>query len=822
MFIDTAKKLLDSGKKVLVVMRRRELVKQTQKSFKKFTGSGGGVIMPGHKDNDMKNPLQIGSIDTLIGRIKKQEYQFLKDFDYVFVDECFPKNTYIKTDVGNKTIGHIEKMKKKPRAMSFNEETKKWEYKQILNVFKNSKKDELVEIRCGLSKIRCTKNHKIRTVEGYKAAHEIVPGNAILTNEKSSRNITIMNSIQEKVFVGSFFGDGGVHRVNKNTFRLRVRHDLESQGDYCESKANVFNAKTRIQRNRGYSDNLQREFGTISYYINTDNLFEWCLSRLCPVSLAIFFQDDGSITVKNKSVRIHTENFTEEQNEKIRDALKNKFGIKTKINKYKDGKYCYLYVNAESHTLLFSTIKNYIHKDCAYKVPIKTRDLIKPVTSKPMYCNLVTKKENVKIDPQNMYDLEVEDNHNYIVSGNKQFKAGLLVHNCHDTTSPKYQTFLNEFKDKVWLGYTATCFPVGKKYLEDAGWEKVVKTIESSWLRDNGFLVKDIVYAPSKIDVSGIKTRGGDYDQKSLAERASSSSVTGDLVKTYQDYGESRPALLFAVNKDHANICAEAFRQAGIPAISQNESHSSEERDNAVASLENGDIKILCSVGIFSTGTDIPKASCLIMARPTKSEILFVQQIGRGLRPYKKCARCKNDCGAEAECFRCGCDQFTDIKNDCIILDHANNCERFGMAYDKREPKLSRPTETKKKAEIVEDIPKTKTCSACFAVYEFNQLQCPYCDHVNEVKKRMIEHEEGELRRVTADNLNISRLKTTLNKYLQKELRFNLKESFKYFKLYEEHGEIIFDYSKELGLPSWLKGIIQKKVQQGSIKRSSN
>ena len=112
-------------------------------------------------------------------------------------------------------------------------------------------------------------------------------------------------------------------------------------------------------------------------------------------------------------------------------------------------------------------------------------------------------------------------------------------------------------------------------------------------------------------------------------------------------------------------------------------------------------------------------------------------------------------------------------------------------------------------------MPKTKTCSACFAVYAMNELSCPYCDHVNEVKKRMIEHEEGELRRVTANTLNISRFKKTLDKFKAKELRYNLKPAFKFFKLYEEHGDMIFDYSKELELPSWLKGVINKqRVEQ--------
>ena len=397
----------------------------------------------------------------------------------------------------------------------------------------------------------------------------------------------------------------------------------------------------------------------------------------------------------------------------------------------------------------------------------------------------------------------------------------LVVDECHDTTSPKYKNFLQLFMDKIWLGYTATCFPTGNRYLQDIGWQETLSPISSAELRDDGFLVQDIVYAPAKIDTSDIKTVKGDYDQKTLAQRASESKVVGDIVDTWKKYGEDRPTLMFAVNKEHSKILSEAFRQAGIPALHQDESHTSKERKDAINQLTKGEIKILSSIGIFSTGTDIPQAGCGIFARPTKSEILYVQQVGRVLRPYKKCARCKADCGAEQECFRCGSNHFTDIKSDAIILDHANNCERFGLAFDPRAARI-RPVKEKKKKSDEVDIPKTKTCAGCFAVYPFNHLECPLCGHVNETKKRMIEHEEGELKRIQAAQLNISRYKQTLDKYYRIELRANLKDSFKYFKLYEEHGDDIFEYSKELGLPGWLKGIVRKKALQGNIKKPSN
>ena len=394
----------------------------------------------------------------------------------------------------------------------------------------------------------------------------------------------------------------------------------------------------------------------------------------------------------------------------------------------------------------------------------------------------------------------------------------LIVDEAHDSTSPKYRRFLELFDNKFWIGFTATPFETGKKYLEETGWQDVVQPIESRELRDQGYLVKDIAYAPAKIDTSGIKTTRGDFDQRSLAERASESKIVGDIVSTYKKFGENRPAILFAVNKEHSRICAEAFRQAGIAAKHQDESHTSKERHSAIEQLKRGEIKILCNVNIFSTGVDIPQASCGIFARPTKSEILYVQQVGRLLRPYKKCARCSADCGADEKCPRCGSEKFSLIKNDAILLDHANNCERFGLAFDSRPARIKKQN---KKNQESTGIVRAITCIECYGLYHPSEDECPYCGHKNEVKERQIKHEEGELRRIEQDEFNISRLKRSLDENFKKELRWNLKPAFKYFQLYKEHGEIIFNYSKELGLPKWLKGIVRQKAQQGSIKTHS-
>jgi superfamily II DNA or RNA helicase len=384
----------------------------------------------------------------------------------------------------------------------------------------------------------------------------------------------------------------------------------------------------------------------------------------------------------------------------------------------------------------------------------------------------------------------------------------VIVDECHDSTSPKYLNFLNMFPDKYWIGFTATPFNTGNKYLEE--WEDIICPIEPEELRDQGYLVPEKTYAPKKIDLTGISTTRGDYDNKTLAERASGSAIVGDIIQTWIDYGDNRPTILFAVNKEHSKIMAEAFRQAGISAIHQDESHNSQERQDAIKKLENGTYKILCNVNIFSTGVDIPRAGCGIFARPTKSEILYVQQVGRILRTFKICGKCRADCGAEPVCFRCGSDQFTDIKESAILLDHANNCERFGLAFKKRNARIVKPDKKEtKKAE--EDL--IKTCSKCYLNYEGHLSECPDCGHENEKVKRKINEIDGELELKSQESMKHKRILKIKNDLLKFSYS-KWKPVVKWIKLHEIYGDEIYDYKEELEMPRWARSQVTKIRKQ--------
>lgn len=388
----------------------------------------------------------------------------------------------------------------------------------------------------------------------------------------------------------------------------------------------------------------------------------------------------------------------------------------------------------------------------------------------------------------------------------------ILIDECHDTTSKTYRDFLDWLDKngapKIFIGLTATPFMVGKKCHDY--WESVVKPIEAHELRDEGYLVRDKIYAPSKIDLSGLRKAQGDYHAGDLFDAVSEMSVIGDVVKSYKKYGESRPAILFAVNVSHSKLMVEAFRVNGIPAAHYDADSSKEDREKGINDLKTGKIKVLCNVMIFSTGVDIPFAEVGIMARPTMSEILDIQQRGRLLRPYKICGKCGAEYGGEKNCFICGHGSPRYEKKEAIFLDHANNTDRHGLTYKVRQAYLEAPEKVRKTKFTIGHEVNIKQCPECFLYLEQKAKICDGCEHEFKTKERTIKTEDGELVLLDAGAYE-KKLREKIEirwAYHNKQVRY--KGGNAYDLIFKDFGPEVFDY---ISFPPSKK----KELQKGLI-----
>ncbi len=300
----------------------------------------------------------------------------------------------------------------------------------------------------------------------------------------------------------------------------------------------------------------------------------------------------------------------------------------------------------------------------------------------------------------------------------------IVIDEAHHAVAGQWAQIIAAYPQARLMGVTATPERMdGRGLGVEAGgcFDSLVMGPAVADLISGGFLTPTKIFAPSEApDLSGVRTRGGDYDAGALADAMAKPQIVGDAVAHYQKHAPGQPAILFSPSVAHAEAMADAFRAAGIRAVAASGATEASKRDAAIAGLATGAVQVLCSCDLISEGLDVPAVGAVILLRPTKSLGLYLQQVGRGLRPAAG-------------------------KTHLVVLDHAGNTLRHGPPEMPREWSLAgRP----KKKRDQDDAPPARQCPECFAVHAPAPV-CPECGHEYEVKAREIEHVAGELQDVT-------------------------------------------------------------------------
>lgn len=260
------------------------------------------------------------------------------------------------------------------------------------------------------------------------------------------------------------------------------------------------------------------------------------------------------------------------------------------------------------------------------------------------------------------------------------------------------------------IGFTATpCRQTGAGLGHLFDHLVMVATIEE--LTKEGYLVPIRYYAPSEPDLTGVKITAGDYNEKQLGEAMDKPKLVGDIVEHWARLSEGRQTVVFTTTVAHSVSVCEAFRAVGIPAEHVDGHTAKDERKEILSRFKNGDTRVLCNCAVFTEGVDIPDISCVVMARPTKSLALYLQCIGRGMRPANG-------------------------KTDMILIDHAGACYEHGPAHEITEWTLDQnfKNSNKKNDERKERNSRALTCDVCTCVYT-GRLKCPDCGTIPDIKK---------------------------------------------------------------------------------------
>lgn len=287
----------------------------------------------------------------------------------------------------------------------------------------------------------------------------------------------------------------------------------------------------------------------------------------------------------------------------------------------------------------------------------------------------------------------------------------VLVDECHETFKVIYD-LMERWPSVHFVGLSATPWTAGM----GKHWEGLCVSATISQLIDAGFLSKFMVYAPDVPDLSGVRIVKGDYAEDSLSEIMGENKIIASVVQTWLSKGQNRPTLCFGVNRAHAKDLFRQFTSAGVAAAYCDAYTDSVERGIIARQFRAGEVKVACSVRTLTTGVDWP-VSCIIDAAPTKSEMLHVQKIGRGLRINP---------GTE----------------DLIVLDHAGNSLRLGLVTDVHHEELDKGKKKDVSGGGKKAVPLPKECSNCKVL--FVGKVCPSCGQERQAPPG-IEEADGEL-----------------------------------------------------------------------------
>ena len=215
----------------------------------------------------------------------------------------------------------------------------------------------------------------------------------------------------------------------------------------------------------------------------------------------------------------------------------------------------------------------------------------------------------------------------------------LIIDEFHHAVNDQYQRIINYFKPKFLLGLTATPERLDCKDIYEICDYNVPYEISLKEAINKGVLVPFHYYGIyDTVDYSSIHLVRGHYDEKQLDKAYIGNKDRYDLIYKYYKKYPSKRALGFCCSRKHANEMAKEFCARGIDAVavySNTNGEPSEERNIAIQKLKSQEIKVIFSVDMFNEGVDIPDLDMVMFLRPTESPVVFLQQLGRGLRISK-------------------------------------------------------------------------------------------------------------------------------------------------------------------------------------------
>lgn len=297
----------------------------------------------------------------------------------------------------------------------------------------------------------------------------------------------------------------------------------------------------------------------------------------------------------------------------------------------------------------------------------------------------------------------------------------IITDENHHCLAASYRKIYDYFPDTYCLGFTATPIRLNGGGLGEVNdilitGPSVRELIGRNCLSDFDY------YAPPVADLSGLRSRAGDFSAEDIERALNKPKIYGDVISYYHQLASEKQAVCYCAGITTSKNMARMFDLEGIPAAHIDGDTPKSERTETIEKFRSGKLKILCNVDLISEGFDVPDCTAAILLRPTKSLTLYIQQSMRCMR-YKPGKR-------------------------AVIIDHVGNVHRFGLPDQDFEWSLE-PKPQKKKQEKTDDDFKIRQCPECFFTHRIAPV-CPNCGYIYPVRERTVaEKKEARLALIT-------------------------------------------------------------------------
>lgn len=208
----------------------------------------------------------------------------------------------------------------------------------------------------------------------------------------------------------------------------------------------------------------------------------------------------------------------------------------------------------------------------------------------------------------------------------------VIIDECHHSKAATYKKLWDIYPQARFLGVTATPVRINGEGFKEL-YDILIPLGSLSYFFEKGYLAPIKHLVCSIPDLSKVKQKMRDYDLQMLRNVMLDNSLMANLVESYQKYISGKKTIVFAVDIEHSKEIIKRYQETGIPAAHLDAKTPKAERKEILQKFKNGEYLVLSNVDIVSEGFDVPDCEAVQLARPTKSLVLYLQQVGRCMRP---------------------------------------------------------------------------------------------------------------------------------------------------------------------------------------------